>query len=116
MQATSLVVGLLIGASLAGCQMPTSDRVIQVRVAVVSPDQTPIPGCRLSMKSGDSERIIDSANNIRPQFLNGFINPPTSGSYYFMISCPGHEQTYASEKFDFAHGPYLHDLGTVVLK
>jgi hypothetical protein len=114
MQRFPLAVVALCGL-LGGCHFPIGDRVIQVKVAVVSSEKIPIRGCELSMISRETNRVLDTATDVSPQFLNGFINPPASGGYYFKIVCPNQAGSFTSETFDFARGPYLHDLGTVSL-
>ncbi len=114
MQRNAVII-VVFAYLLARCHLPIGDRVIQVKASVISGSQAPISGCRLDLVSGDMQTVLDSAPDMRPQFLSSFINPPDKGSYYFKITCPNHQDSFLSAKYNFATGPYLHDLGVVVI-
>lgn len=99
----------------SGCVL-LGDRVIQVRADVISEDGTSLRGCTMGLHSAATDEALDSQADIQPQFLSGFINPPTHGKYYFKVTCPGRTGFYKSDVHDFASPPYLFDLGKVVIR
>ncbi len=99
---------------LAGCST-LGDRILQVKVATISESGTPLRDCQLSLISGETDKIIEAKSNISPEFLNSFVSPPTQGTYYFKVTCARRTKEFRSSKFGFASGPYLHELGRVVI-
>lgn len=112
---TTLVAALAL-LLLAGCIAPLGDRVLQVKADVVSDTGAPLRGCMLGLYSTSSDQAIEVKSDIRTEFLTTFLNPPTRGSYYFKITCPGQSGSFRSSNHDFASPPYFHDLGRVVIK
>jgi hypothetical protein len=105
----------MIGAFVvAGCSA-LGDRLLQVKAATVSDSGTPLRDCQLSLISGETDKIIETKYNISPEFLNSFVSPPTQGTYYFKVTCAGRTTEFRSSKFNFAKGPYLHELGQIVI-
>jgi hypothetical protein len=97
----------------AGCQLGLGDRIIQAKISPVSGDGKPLSGCALQLVSADTDGVLESKENVAPEYLNSFVNPPREGIYYFSLSCPGSKAVYKSARYSFSSGPYFHDLGVV---
>lgn len=104
----------LISGGLFGCVL-LGDRLLGVRVAVVTPSNTPVGDCLLSLVSAPGGKLIQQQEitHVDPRY--GFINPPLRGRYYMSIGCPGRQEVFRSSVFDFAGPPYTHDFGEIVV-
>jgi hypothetical protein len=105
-----------IGAfAIAGCHTLLGDRILQVSATTVSDSGTPLRDCQLSLISGDTGKVFETKDNISPEYLNSFLNPPIQGTYYFKITCAGRANEFHSSKFNFTSGPYFHKFGRIVI-
>jgi hypothetical protein len=107
-------LALAVLVVLSGCAF-LGDRILQVKVEVVSSDGMPRHGCALGLHMAGSDKPIGVRPNIQGAFLNSFVNPPMYGQYYFRISCSSLTGSFKSATYDFARAPFFHEFGRVVL-
>ncbi len=87
---------------------------MQVAAQPVSEDGHLLRNCVVGWKGADTRETLRE-REIHPEFLSSFANPPQDGQYYLEITCPGRQGIFRSSIYDFARGPYFHDLGRVTI-
>jgi hypothetical protein len=98
---------------LGGCVTP-GERLIQVRAEPISEAGTPLTNCVLGLYLVARDQLL-AEKSISREFISSFVDPPQQGHYYLKVTCPGKRDAFQSSAFDFARGPYFHELGRVVI-
>jgi hypothetical protein len=105
---------LLVLAMLSACVTP-GERLIQVRADPVSDTGMPLTKCTVGLHQATDSQLLEE-KDISREFISSFVNPPQRGNYYLKIKCPGRRNEFRSSTFDFAKGPYFHDLGRIAIR